>query len=211
VLRTHLRLRSFVSLRQRRPRNLAPLFVCSRQDQPKYRTLYPASQPAVTPEEYRFTLAPFKPVFYLCLCILGAAIYKVFTKVQSKPTSTDEPTSTPDQQRYVWGTSPGATGRSLQTSTISPDFPAEVTDDVIDVEARISAADSGAGAELSAADNIGRLVICAQLPEQQQDEKRLQKQYNEAVASFSQSLPTAELPAGFLLVYSRWACSSLGP
>lgn len=203
MLPTHPRLRSHTLLCQRRSRTLAPLFVCSRQDQPKYGTLYPTSQPAVTPEEYRFTLAPFKPVFYLCLCILGAAIYKVVTKAQSKPTSTEEPTSTPDQQRYVWGTSPGASGRSLQTSTISPDLPAGVTDDVIDVQARISPAASGGGAELSATDNIGRLVICAQLPQQQQDEKRLQSQYNEAVASFSQSLPTAELPAGFLLVYSR--------
>ncbi len=185
--------------RSQRPSRATQLFVCSRHAAPHQSVR--ANSP-VEPAEYRLTLAPFTPVICLSLFVLASAIYKAWRGGQP-PAGADAPATAPQQLANRGSSSVRPTEA---TATASPNR----YDDnaVVDIESRVLGAGAGGGggpaAEAPAAEaNIGRLVICAQLPQQQSDEKQLQRLYGSALEAFRQAVPASKQPTGFILVYPR--------
>jgi hypothetical protein len=177
--------------------------VCSRHGAP-HQSLQ-AARPG-EPAEYRLTLAPLAPLFYISLCIIASAIYKAFTRRTAEELPAGDPAAVDAaaavaQQLGINGSS--STVRSTEPTAPSPTAYDENA--VVDVESRVLGGGSGgaSAAEPPAEANIGRLVVCAQLPQQQRDEQQLKRQYERALQAFREAVPASKQPTGFILVYPR--------
>jgi hypothetical protein len=173
-----------------RGRPASHLFVCSKQQSAPYAQSVYASR-AGELAEYRVTWAPFKPLLYIAVCILATAIYKAFANAKRDEQPSAQPSAPVRSEPAL-----------IERGTSSP---LDDENAVKDVASRVLGGGSSSRSSMAppAEGNTGRIVICAQLPKQQQDERQVQQQYTSALASFSPAVQAASRPSGFILVYPR--------